>query len=1570
MRRCPQRNTAKLEDAAYSILKSAVQMPWTAPDPNNYNQVGTATGKLDEMVNRYLAKVGDLDGVRRYFDAQQVASQADAARYGGDYGLYKQWNDLGRFATEAARNNIPSIAADYLGRVADFDAKQYSAPDVTFPLAIVATEYAKLPAKERYEAWRDWTMPTESRRTVRCLAYRVPANEIPDGFVPEDAPVTQGQLDSGLCNLSELIKAAREAEMLAELSTLAIKANEEKLPNGDFLWMLIQAETTNRETFEPLFGQFFDSMAERRKDRSNRSAFPDFLVAQTCLRSEALSDIAVKYGKQKVRKAFEDANGSAFVPHIETEFADRMAKNLGSQLNSKVQTQLVNWIPQSIGTRNATSPVEMWLGHDNLISHYSGGYRDALYLKWPLTGDFEFHVDCLEKHWGECDAGYGGVIVTSNNWGSSASVFNFTGHDAIERPNGLKHGVPSFNHITIQSRDGILRYLNNGRMVYEEKLTGTVPWIVLATEGNKMAVYRNPRLTGTPAVPREVALIGDDSMPGWSAGGVGGTTPSPRIMAEKVVDRNSSAYYSQRDASHEPWWSVKSGVMTGRANSESDADAQSFLSFCRPLLDGESLSYEFFREGDQIVAHPVLGRLAFLIEPDGVKSHWGTSGVFDADFCRIANDNSVVQAEFQRGPKTLPLKNGDWNLVTMSRRDNTIEITLNGELIFARPMPAMTDVRPGFFRYFSQEARIRNVTLSGDWPETSDVTELNSQLMNLTQPLTAADRRLINSMMPDLIDELQVPEVLAEAKERPPADAFAMLKNWVLPNDEHESIRLEWQSTPILPGADAANLTPDDLQSPALELVQLAKELNRVDELMKDVAALPVGDDLNKRNRQAMIALLAMQGVAAESVQKALSDVLETFAAGLPQSLTPQQRAAELLVTWEAMQHPETLPWAVEMATKLRDNERNEKLRSNDDAFHKLTHTLIGRLDLMSRKALAAGDAAALNATAPTQWTAVPYVKPEHRYRGRYASHWSFTKGEVQHHPAGTWSQLFYQSPLRDKFEILVDRSTYGYKEVAVTYGMHSAEPRYDLKAIKVVKLMHTSRDIDKPVTLPAWNPMAEFRVVVDDRKITTFTNGVQIHEEILDASPSPWIVLQTHGATDEATIRNLRIIGMPDIPDQIDLIDMAGWACWRADNYGEWHNSTANDETTPWQKVGDEIVGKLKINVAEPTESLLLYQRPMLEDGEIEFETFYVPGEQEVAPAVGQSAILLQPGGAKRHTLTDAQYDPRDIAVDNATPIDGSVATIEWKPNDWNQVRLTLKGDQLTVAVNGTDVATHTVIERHNERFFGLFRFSNQTACRVRNLVYRGDWPKTLPAIADQELALPEGVVAGSGQTLALTEIEDAKLVLVTAAPLTKSLDEIKAAGWRLAGSATEYIAGNDGIKAILNQSTKGSDWAGLTWNTPIVEDCVATLEFSELAFTPVKEGWGQSVELAFNLDDPVQSHIQCEISQDGKGNSRLQSLLSRKSIATDTTSYHNVINKPGLRTAGRLRLIRQGSTIFCQFADEGSETFETFSAYAIGDSAIKEVSVFTKRSDLVGKVEVRLRELTVKTKKAQARE
>jgi hypothetical protein len=42
--------------------------------------------------------------------------------------------------------------------------------------------------------------------------------------------------------------------------------------------------------------------------------------------------------------------------------------------------------------------------------------------------------------------------------------------------------------------------------------------------------------------------------------------------------------------------------------------------------------------------------------------------------------------------------------------------------------------------------------------------------------------------------------------------------------------------------------------------------------------------------------------------------------------------------------------------------------------------------------------------------------------------------------------------------------------------------------------------------------------------------------------------------------------------------------------------------------------------------------------------------------------------------------------------------------------------------------VAQHTLPEPPAERFFGLFRYGDKSKCRVRKLIYRGDWPGAMP--------------------------------------------------------------------------------------------------------------------------------------------------------------------------------------------------------------------------------------------------
>ena len=74
-------------------------------------------------------------------------------------------------------------------------------------------------------------------------------------------------------------------------------------------------------------------------------------------------------------------------------------------------------------------------------------------------------------------------------------------------------------------------------------------------------------------------------------------------------------------------------------------------------------------------------------------------------------------------------------------------------------------------------------------------------------------------------------------------------------------------------------------------------------------------------------------------------------------------------------------------------------------------------------------------------------------------------------------------------------------------------------------------------------------------------------------------------------------------------------------------------------------------------------------------------------------------------------------------------------KVGEWNRLKFTLRGDDVVIAVNEVEVATHK-IEAPNQRTFGLFRFADAAGVKVRNVMHRGKWPANLPLLAEQELA------------------------------------------------------------------------------------------------------------------------------------------------------------------------------------------------------------------------------------------
>src|SRR5262249_23915514 len=178
-------------------------------------------------------------------------------------------------------------------------------------------------------------------------------------------------------------------------------------------------------------------------------------------------------------------------------------------------------------------------------------------------------------------------------------------------------------------------------------------------------------------------------------------------------------------------WAAKDGGIHGRriphyatvvdyyepdtVGTVTEAD-QSRLYYHRPLGDGDVVTYEFLYEPGQVMVHPALDRVAFLLEPDGVRVHWRTTG--GTDTSGWPADNAIDEPTNRRGPRPLPLKPGQWNAVKLSLSGDRVAIELNGQPVYERPMEPALGRQFGLFHYKDQtSAQVRNIILTGRWPD-------------------------------------------------------------------------------------------------------------------------------------------------------------------------------------------------------------------------------------------------------------------------------------------------------------------------------------------------------------------------------------------------------------------------------------------------------------------------------------------------------------------------------------------------------------------------------------------------------------------------------------------------------------------------------------------------------------------------------------------------------------------------------------------------------------------------------------------------------------------------------------
>ena len=634
---------------------------------------------------------------------------------------------LGEFAFNA--DNPFNPAAQNSRRIVyEAPANQRNEPSLSTPgqFERLAALLLSLPAAKRYEVLKVWSLPTSGRKSVRYYVGTAPKQSPPEIFA-RPIPFPKYQVLNTMLILADAAKEAGKSEELLGAADALAKDNVE---NADLLKVLACLTLRDGKATEPIIKAYAEKAHTRLTAKQELPLgspqyydgyvqlplfYPsELLVATLCLGHPTLAAHGEHLLGPMQKTNLNNNFGANYFNELQTLQTVVEARRAGAP-HAVDSTFPPHWRP--------LTAQRGWLAQDGYLTNKASGQASPLLFDVPLTGSFAFTVESRPATAGS--PGYGGL----NFYPGYGQVSSQTEGDTI-RVDQVTGKPGAFGPTTIQVEPGKIRCLVDGQLFYEDlNPAPTSPWLMLRVGA---AIYRHVALSGKPVVPAEVSLSSGDFLEGWQSHLYPAVLPKrlqDRWKAEgkyvepnfrggrrfQVDDEDDGESSGSKELVYD--WLAKDGEIRGRKLSNSSKKASpSSLAYFRPLQLEEKLRYEFFYEPGGTQVHPSLGRVAFLLEPDGLKLHWMTEPV--GDWTGLAADNAVTPAAGASTGK-LPLNAGAWNAVALAMTKEGVRIELNGTVVYQSKVESENDRRFGFFHYRDRtDARVRNVVLLGNWDQT------------------------------------------------------------------------------------------------------------------------------------------------------------------------------------------------------------------------------------------------------------------------------------------------------------------------------------------------------------------------------------------------------------------------------------------------------------------------------------------------------------------------------------------------------------------------------------------------------------------------------------------------------------------------------------------------------------------------------------------------------------------------------------------------------------------------------------------------------------------------------------
>lgn len=831
-------------------------------------------------------------------------------------------------------------------------------------------------------------------------------------------------------------------------------------------------------------------------------------------------------------------------------------------------------------------------------------------------------------------------------------------------------------------------------------------------------------------------------------------------------------------------------------------------------------------------------------------------------------------------------------------------------------------------------------------PQATRVFSHTLPPMNRAQPSASLASALSAVFRHDMLAS-NVVAVTQRAATLSLQERIEFLSQHVLPSEAESRLRMRGQfaqSSPP-PGADVATVENSicGIVSPVFLLLSSVEQSEALPQLRELLSTLHQPDEPHRR--RALTALRFMADVADNDVRSANDRLAE---------LVEQVRRRQMNVHGEWWPETLALAYAVDadndaieigdLISMIYDMQIGQSVWSGNTACDHFVGACFA----------AANDADGHPSDVRMQrkefegWASASITSAETRGRGVPPASWDL-RGAAPRKIAGHHDDyLFLPMPLLGDFEIQCDVTGFNYREAQLTYADKFVSHFYTLSEVEVGSVRGKANvTLERPMTYP--EKWLSARIDVRDGIAQHFVNGRKLLSRHLPAQRSPWTAVRAYRLS-HGSIRNVTIIGNPVVPQTVPMIsspDLDGWFSY----YREAVASPENPEG--WQCVQADGAGPTIVRESQPefsrtqAEGLLMYARPMMENGTIEYKFFYSPGKTAVFPAIDRVAFVLSDQSVRLHHVTDAQFDPgfRRNGMDEPSELLSTSDNIPLVSGEWNQLTFSLTADTVEVRLNETCICRYTLKES-NSRQFGLFHFVGETNVRVRDMKWTGTWPRSLDSPN-----FPNSVQAE------LAEIEQQTAALPKSVEFSLDGKRFPSAQFKTRGQFVQ--PGNAGLKM---KSRSPGNWKQSEAYPSLQVGGDFDLRASFRDFQHADSG-ASGVKLKAHLQNTRQEILI----------SRIRGSKTRQEVKIESIALNENGEKERVTDwvtnevqSGTLRLVRLGETLFYLLAEDESTVFRQLGTTKIGrgELQIGEIGLVAL-ADLNGEVEVDWTSISVRAER-----